>query len=363
MMSEASCQLGASRSWFHRYCPMFLHSLTIPYRAVVRMRSQLYDSGWIAQHRLPRPVISIGNLTVGGTGKTPVVIWIANWLQSQGKRVAILSRGYRRTDKSECLLVSNGEETFFNPPAVGDEPFFMAGSCPGVTVAVGNNRYQLGKWLLKQMEIDCFVLDDGFQHRKLHRDCDLLLIDTLDDQGLTDLLPVGRLREPLAAAKRASAVLFTRVDQALNISHVVTVVEEAIETSVVPIHVQFLANVVMNIATKEKHAHDWMRGKRAIICSGIGNAQSFRSTIDSMGVITLEELVFPDHVLYSSSMVETLRMQAQNLKADVVLTTEKDGVKIAPFLNAQEKFWVIQLETRITKGEEFLFELLKPFTM
>ena len=349
-MSVASCQFGRRYSWFHSHCPMVLNALTIPYGLVIRMRNQLYDRGWIAQHRLPRPVISIGNLTVGGTGKTPVVMWVANWLQSQGKRVAILSRGYRRANKSECLLVSNGEETFSSPHAVGDEPFFMARSCPGVTVAVGNNRCQLGKWLLKQMAIDCFVLDDGFQHRGLHRDCDLLLIDALDDQGLRDLLPAGRLREPVTAAKRASAVLFTRVNQASNIAQVVEVVEKAIETPVFPIHVQFLAKSVMNISTKEKYDHDWMRGKRAIICSGIGNARSFRSTIDSMGVTTLEELVFPDHVSYSSSMVEKLNMQAQNLNADVVLTTEKDGVKIAPFLNTQDKFWAIQLETRIAKG-------------
>lgn len=363
MMSVADFQLGRNPSWFHSHCPMLLHALTIPYGLAIRMRSQLYKRGWFAQRRLPRPVISVGNLTVGGTGKTPVVMWVANWLRSKGKRVGILSRGYRRTNKAECLLVSNGEEIMSNPTEVGDEPFLMARSCPGVIVAVGRDRYQLGAWLLKQMDIDCFVLDDGFQHLGLHRDCNLLLIDSLDSQGLEDLLPAGRLREPLSAAKRATAVLFTRVNQAPTISRLVDAVEKAMGTGVSPIHIHFLGGTVINLATREKQSCGWIKAKRAVICSGIGNAQSFRSTVESMGVTILEELVFPDHIPYSPEVVEKIRVRARSLKAEVILTTEKDGVKIEPLLMAHEDFWVVQLETTIGNGEKHLFELLQSTTM
>ena len=155
----------------------------IPYGVVARLRALLYDWGWFDQRKLPVPVLSVGNLTLGGTGKTPVVIMLTDWLLAQGKRVAILSRGYRRTSMVQYLLVSNGERLLVGPNEAGDEPFLMAQRCPKAIVAVGADRYELGDWVLERFPIDCLVLDDGFQHQGLYRDVNLLLVDATDAEG------------------------------------------------------------------------------------------------------------------------------------------------------------------------------------
>ncbi|MGH7167361.1 MAG: tetraacyldisaccharide 4'-kinase, partial [Nitrospiraceae bacterium] len=141
-----------------------LRALAWPYGLAVRARTALYERGWLARRRLPCRVVSVGNLTVGGTGKTPVVISIAEWLLARGKRVGVLSRGYRRRSRAPQLLVSDGRTILEGPADAGDEPYLIAWRCPGAVVAVGADRYRLGRWVLERFPIDCFVLDDGFQH-------------------------------------------------------------------------------------------------------------------------------------------------------------------------------------------------------
>ena len=150
------------RSW--------LRWLGYPYELAARFRLWCYIQGWFPTRRLPRPVISVGNLTVGGTGKTPVVMYLVERLTAQGKRVAILSRGYRRRSRAPQLLVSDGQRILAGPDEAGDEPYLIARRCPQAVVAVGADRYALGQWVLAQLPVDCFVLDDGFQHVQLHRD-------------------------------------------------------------------------------------------------------------------------------------------------------------------------------------------------
>ncbi len=200
----------------------------IPYGVVAQLRALLYYWGWFVQRRLPVPVLSVGNLTLGGTGKTPVVILLADWLLAQGRRVAILSRGYRRTSTDPYLLVSNGERLLVGPDEAGDEPFLMAQRCPKAIVAVGADRYELGYWVLDRFPIDCLILDDGFQHLGLYRDVNLLLVDATDADGLAALVPAGRLREPLKAAARATAIVVTRADVPAQVTEVCRRLQAAI---------------------------------------------------------------------------------------------------------------------------------------
>ncbi|GJL66777.1 MAG: tetraacyldisaccharide 4'-kinase [Nitrospirales bacterium] len=359
MMLDVDLHAEKSISWFHRHWPGVLTTLTVPYGLAIQARGKLYEKGWLKESRLPRPVLSVGNLTVGGTGKTPVVIWLANWLRANGKRVGILSRGYRRKNTADCVLVSNGQECLANPVDVGDEPFLMAQRCPEAVIAVGNDRYELGLWVLDQIDVDCFVLDDGFQHVSLFRDCNLLLVDALDQHGLTALLPKGRLREPLSAAQRASAILITRTNQTSNALNVIQILQLAMGKSFSPIHVDFHSLSVVNVRTRHVKAGDWLVGKRAVIFSGIGNASSFRKTVEQMGVTIVKEFEFVDHFSYSVTSIESIRTHAQRHNSDVVLTTEKDGVKISPLLQEGEDVWTICLETRIEKGEKELLELVR----
>jgi len=326
----------------------------IPYGFVMWLRARCYERGWLAQRKLPVPVVSVGNLTLGGTGKTPVVILLTEWLLAQGRRVAILSRGYRRTSREPLLLVSDGERLLAGPLEAGDEPFLIAQRCPKAVVAVGADRYKLGQWVLDRFSIDCLVLDDGFQHLGLHRDENLLLIDATDVQGLQAIVPAGRLREPLGAAIRATAILVTRADDSASVDRVLGQLRRIGQPLPDMSHVMFKPEGLTSVTTREWRASDWCAGRTAILCSGVGHAGSFRPVADALGLRILEEVFFPDHHRYTTAEVDGLRMKAQRALAELVVTTEKDAGKLAAFLNPTDSWWAVRLSTQVLVGEERL---------
>ena len=330
-----------------------------PYELAARIRASCYARGWCRTQRLPLPVISVGNLTVGGTGKTPVVMYIVERLAAQGKRVGILSRGYRRRSTAPQLLVSDGQRVLVGPEEAGDEPHLIARRCPQAVVAVGADRHALGQWVLSQLPVDCFVLDDGFQHVQLHRDVNVLLADATDLDGLGAGLPVGRLREPLSAAARASLLLITRVQRQSDAEPVWQRLHAACPALPPPVCVGFPAEEFRRIGTDERGALGVFRGHRAIIFSGIGNAASFRSLVEGVGVTVIDHLAFPDHVHYTHAMVERIRANAKAAGAEVMVTTEKDADKVAPFLTATDPCWAVRLRTEIVSGRDQLEALLR----
>ncbi|MBS0171404.1 MAG: tetraacyldisaccharide 4'-kinase [Nitrospira sp.] len=329
-----------------------------PYELVSRVRVSCYERGWCQTRWLPRPVISVGNLTVGGTGKTPVVMYIVDRLASQGKRVAVLSRGYRRRSRAAQLLVSDGQRVLVGPEEAGDEPHLIARRCPQAVVAVGADRFALGQWVLSRLPVDCFVLDDGFQHVQLHRDVNVLLVDATDLDGLRAGLPAGRLREPLSAAARASVVLITRAQQPSDAELAWRLVQAACPALPPPVCVAFPAEEFRRIGTDERGALSAFRGRTAMLFSGIGNAASFRSLVAGVGVTVIDHLAFPDHVHYTHAMVETIRARAKAAGAAMLVTTEKDADKVAPFLTAADACWAVRLTTEIVSGQEQLETLL-----
>ncbi len=330
----------------------------IPYGAVARLRALLYDWGWFDQRRLPVPVVSVGNLTLGGTGKTPVVILLADWLLAQGKRVAILSRGYRRASTAQYLLVSNGERLLVGPQEAGDEPFLMAQRCPRAIVAVGADRYQLGDWVLDRFPIDCFLLDDGFQHRGLSRDVNLLLIDATDAAGLAALVPAGRLREPLKAAARATAIIVTRADVSAQVNEVCRRLQAKLGSTPDPIQAVFRPENLVSVVTGAVQPLAWSKGKTALLCSAVGHAGSFRSLVERMGMRVLDEVAYVDHHAYTRQDVERLRARAIELQTDLVVTTEKDACKVASLLHPTDAWWAVRLTTHVIKGEDRLRQLV-----
>ena len=351
--------LNLHETWFQKHCSGVLDMLAVPYGIAVKTRAGLYEWGWMAQRRLPRPVISVGNLTVGGTGKTPVVMWLANWLQAQGVQVGILSRGYRRPDESKFLLVSDGQNVLTTHEESGDEPFLMARSCPGVVIAVGSDRYQLGRWVLDRFPIDCFILDDGYQHLGLHRDLNFLLIDALGGDGLQKLLPAGKLREPLSAAKRATALCVTRANFVDDIHEILHPLHKVIGKSIPSICIQFHAGTLRHLSTKRTEPVDWVTNKHAMVFSGIGNASAFRATVVRLGATILDEVVFPDHCTYTESHLNDIRGRMKEVGVSIVLTTEKDAVKLEPLLNEKDEIWAVSLDVRISEGRENLEQLVK----
>jgi len=336
----------------------WLYGVAWCYGLLIRIRSWCYRRGWFASVRLPCRVISVGNLTVGGTGKTPTVILLTEWLQAKGLRVAILSRGYKRTRTVPQLLVSDGVKILAGPAEAGDEPVLLAHRCPKAIVAVGIDRVALGQWILEQFPIDCVILDDGFQHRALHRDIDLVLLDATDAVGLDGLLPAGRLREPLKELGRANAAVITRAD----VPQDVHAIRNRLQTIPFPaedtVEVVFEPDGVMGVTSQEARPVSWALHKKAWLVSGIGNSQSFRRSAESVGIVVIGETVFEDHHSYSLVDVQGVRGAVQTYEDAIVLTTEKDAVKVVSLLGVDDPWWALRLRARVTKGEAHLRRLI-----
>jgi tetraacyldisaccharide 4'-kinase len=316
-----------------------------------------YEAGWFRRRALPVPVISIGNLTVGGTGKTPMAIHMAEWLRREGKRVAVLSRGYRRTSRTPQLLVSDGTRTLAGPDEAGDEPYLIARRCPGAVVAVGADRYRLGRWVLSQFPVDCILLDDGFQHVGLHRDVDLLLIDATDAQGLDQVLPAGRLREPIQAAARATALIVTRAEKQTEVDQVLGRLRAAVDQLPMTAQVVFQPEELLPITTGDGRSLEWCQAKTALLVSAVGHAASFRSTAERLGLNVLEEAVYPDHHRYTADDVTRLRQRAADLNVDLVLTTEKDSGKLQAHVSENDRrWWAVRLTVVWVSGEADLHQ-------
>lgn len=336
-----------------------LQALAGPYQIATSCRNALYDRGWLPQRRLPCRVVSIGNLTVGGTGKTPVTIFVTNALVEAGYRVGVLSRGYRRQSQASRLLVSDGHEILVGPDASGDEPFLIAQRCPNAIVAVGADRYRLGRWVLEHSALDCLVLDDGFQHRALARDVDLLLVDATDQAGLRALVPSGRLREPLTSAVRASAWVITRVQSHGEAESFLALLRAASGCKKESILLRFVLQGFIDIYSGAPVSPDETAARRVVILSGIGNPEAFRRLVMSQpGLSVADAVVFPDHHAYTDADMVLVKERADRAGASALVTTEKDAVKLRRLAPLAVPVWAGRLETDIFEGRDRLERLI-----
>ena len=335
-----------------------LQAAAVPYGMIARIRRIAYQRNWLRQHHLPKPVVSVGNLTVGGTGKTPFVIWLAHQLHSRGKRVAILSRGYGRQRASQNLMVSNGQGQVKKWQTAGDEPWMIAQNCPWAIVAVGPDRHRLGEWVLEKDFCDFFILDDGYQHLTLYRDLDVLLFDSMDICGLSGVLPFGRLREPLEGIKGDGAFVFTRADSPSSIQPVQRCIEESLGRPIRPIILKSVPKQVQHLVTGQIRPLEFLLENPLLIVSGIGNPQSFREILTNCGSKVCEEIQFPDHCAYGQDEVDMIRKKMDEFNIKVVVTTEKDAVKLREWFTKDDPFWVITTKYEFLLGEDHLMHLL-----
>ena len=319
---------------------------TLLYAAGVRWRLQRYRSGRFKTYRLNAPVISVGNLTVGGTGKTPCTAFIANFLKADGLNVAILSRGYQRQSKG-LIEVSNGQEILCDAAQAGDEPYLLAQLCPGVRVVVDANRYEAGKWLEAQTKIDVFILDDGYQHLKLHRDLNVLLLDGEHPLGNGQLLPSGILREPSSEIRRADLIIATRAQRANR---------EAICALTASLHTFFAQHEItgfklLNAATP---LQSFQQANIAAF-SGIAQPERFFSDLQQKNLQVVYSQAFPDHHRYTAEEFDAFRQQARRQHAAAIITTEKDAANLQPDALAQAELpvYAAQLQFRIENEIEF----------
>ena len=293
--------------------------------AGVKARNALYDRGIFKVHKLARPVVSVGNISVGGTGKTPFVVALGELLKQRGIAFDILSRGYGRSSTGIAVVDPNGSRAQF-----GDEPLLLARKL-GVPVIVGADRYQAGLLAEKQFASSLHLLDDGFQHRRLHRDFDIVLLPAADCAGT--LLPIGRLREPLSALRRADAVaLPDPLDQSPNIKR------------------------VWQVHRQLELSHP--SGKLIAFC-GIGRPKQFFDGLKTAGQELASEVVFRDHHSYGQRDLDRLLELKKRTGADGFITTEKDAINLGALTTQLEPLRTATLTMELEAPEQAIAEMLQ----
>ncbi len=318
--------------------------LSFVYGLILRLRALAYAAGLLRSFRLPKPVVAVGNLTVGGTGKTPMTLYLARWFMERGKRVAILSRGYGGSLEGEIRIVADGSTTLLSPREAGDEPYLLASSLPGVMVVIGADRYRAGCLALERLEPDIFILDDGFQHLRLKRDLNLLLLDCAKPFGNGRTLPAGTLRELAAAARRADLVVFTRCNghEPAEVTDKPCCAASHRLTEALPLE----GGEPVSLRSLEK--------LRALAFAGIADPAAFFESLEREGVCLAAKLDFPDHCKYEEPEIAALCKLKEASRADYLITTEKDAVKLASYGK--------RLGTVYAAGLELSFADARPLT-
>ena len=335
----------------------------------VRSKLYLYKYGVLKQHQLNCQVISLGNITVGGTGKTPTAQRLATIIRDMGYRVVILNRGYRAGWDGQVGLVSDGNKIYMTVTEAGDEAYLLAKSLPGIPVVIGKNRIITGEYAVNQLKADVIILDDGYQHWQLARDLDIVLIDALNMFGNNFLLPRGTLREPLSNLGRAQAFLLTKVDQSnddardmihntLSRYNEKALVVESIHQPkcFVEIEEWYKGLRITNVALET------IRNQKVMALSAIGNPSSFEQTILDIGVAEVCGVRYADHHDYTMAEMQEIMQRGVEENAYALITTEKDAVKIpAEFIHSVRPLplYVLSIAVHFTEGYEDLMELIK----
>jgi len=331
---------------------LFLRSAAWLYSIVIGLRNFLYSKKWLKIHSADVPVISVGNITVGGTGKTPLVIWLYNKITSNYK-CAILTRGYKTHTEKRASSIEHRVSRI-------DEPAILNESCPDAKVIVNPNRVAGAIEAVNKFGAKALIMDDGFQHRRLARDIDIVTIDATCPFGYGKMLPAGLLREPISALKRADAVVITRCDQTgeakldrikeeLQSNNPNMIIARSVHK---PICAKFIDG--KEIGLKE------LNNKKVFAFCGIGNPNAFFNTITKLGAKLAGSRIFDDHHHYTNSDIGNMYKQAEELKADLILTTQKDFSK---FKIQNSKFKIqlayLAIELKFVSGEDKITRLIK----
>ena len=339
------------------------------YEQLVNLKLTMYRWGWAKKERLGCYVISLGNVTVGGTGKTPTAQHLAREISDMGYRVAILNRGYRAKWRGEVGIVSDGHTLKMDAETAGDEAFMLAKHLPNVPVLIGAQRAVTGRYAIEHFGAEVAILDDGYQHWQLERDMDILLVDAVNVFGNGYLLPRGTLREPLSHIDRADVCLMTKVDQAAPgaIAHIWETFRSYNQDGLIleSIHQprQFvrLSDWYEDIAAGGVPVTE-MEGKKVLAVSAIGNPASFEQTLADLGIEMVESMRYPDHHDYGERDMAEVLYRAETLGVEAIVITEKDAVKVpGDVVRAKWRIpmYVISVEVTLQKGREEFFQELK----
>ncbi len=314
------------RLWDHKGWAAILWPASLLYGLVVRIRNRMYDRGLLASHALDAMVISVGNVTVGGTGKTPFVQCIARFLSEKGLSVAVISRGYGGKRKG-VVVVSDGQSVLSDAMTAGDEPVLLAKTLPrGIPVVVSPDRFKAGAYAIERFKSRVLVLDDAFQHRRMRRNMDIVLLRGEKPFGNGWLLPAGPLREPLSAFSRAHALIVTGTKK--DISRDESRMLSRLARRVPVYFSEHRAVGWVKHDTGELAEPDRLKGVRVLAFAGIGNPESFKLSVRQTGAVLSGMITYRDHHPYSDDDIRRLVRDAEKSGAGAAVTTEKDGVRI-----------------------------------
>lgn len=321
---------------------LLLAPLSLLYSLVQRLRAALYRTGVLKTVRLPRPVVSIGNISVGGTGKTPVTAHIARLLLKQGHKVAVISRGYGGSLEGQSAVVSDGITVMLGPDECGDEPYLLASTIPGLMVVIGTDRYATGRMAMQQLSPDIFLLDDGFQHLRLWRDLNILLLDCIKPFGNGWTLPGGLLREPAQAATRADLVILTRCPEGTALARQAAGIPRCAS--------HHRLTDLLPLAGGLPVPFSNLDGIRVLAFAGIADPAPFFEELTARGLDLVHTIRLPDHAAYTQSDLSAIMAAMAAQGADVAVTTEKDGVKLRGLpLEFKKRIMLARLELTITE--------------
>lgn len=328
-----------------------LSPLSPLYQGITTFRTVLYDKNVLTSRRLPKPVISVGNLTTGGTGKTPLVIEIVRQLSREGLHLVVLSRGYKGDSKAPVNLVSNTTRLLLDAGSAGDEPCLMARKLPGTPILTGKDRYTAGMEALRHFKIDAFILDDGFQHLPLQRQANLLLLDGKKPFGKEQCLPGGDLREGLSALGRADLIVLAGQPSEEDRSQIKVLAPSATLHSI-----RFQATGVLHFSTGREEPLSFLEGKRLFAFAGIARPERFYRELEAAGVDLRGRRTFPDHHNFHQEELDSLLKEGRTRKAEGLITTEKDAVRISAFPE-ELPLYALQLGVTIEDPEFLLREI------
>ncbi|MHB8174387.1 MAG: tetraacyldisaccharide 4'-kinase [Nitrospirota bacterium] len=333
-------------SWMY-----LLYPASAVYGVGAGLKVWAYTSGLIKPKRLPCKVISVGNITAGGTGKTPMVIHIARMLTERGVKTAVLTRGYKGASEGRVRVVSDGQGNILTADEAGDEPTLIARSLPtvdrlpGVPVVMGSDRYEAGKLAWERFRPQVVILDDGFQHVRLHRDLNVLLMDRTHPFGNGHVIPLGYLREPKNGVKRANLIIFTGAGDTPFCTG--KEVNSIVLSGTSMLNAQYLPISLYRINPREEKPLETIAGKEVFAFCGIANPGSFSLILHELNAKITGSEEFPDHHLYTAEDISYLLEKAAKSGAGMLVTTEKDAVKLEGLLTEKSEIYTLKAGLKI----------------
>ena len=337
---------------------LFLFPFSVLYGFVIYLRNLLYDFGFITTVSLSKPVISVGNISMGGTGKTPVIEMLIEYLLKCGNNIAVISRGYKRLSEGP-VVVSDGITLLASFEDAGDEPFQIARKFPKVIVGVDGNRVKIANMLSEKYKFDLFLMDDGYQHRKVKRDLNILTINAGKSPFNDFIFPAGDRRDELKSIKRADLVLVTR-NIYNNFDEIAEKVKRIKDIPVLP--VSYKMNSIVDMKNQERDI-TFITGKKVVLFCGIADPDYFEKQIKSFGAIVVKKLFFDDHHNFNSEDLNNIFKTVKDSNADMVLTTEKDYSRIINKLGLiknfeSDNFFYIKIKALPDKNAEELYKII-----